>query len=212
VADQSDAVSPYAPVPQEPGRTDASKRAAPERPSLANPNKPPVIVKVPAPFFVRLSQLFWMVSLALGAFIVVYFFVIRETLLPLIQDVLKTVAEGRDDTTYATAGDILYWTVFAGMVTILAIQITLLVSFSSRRPNVRWWQLGSFVVQVLLYLLALELVALGEHGTQLRQLFIGQCALVLLGLLCSITPKALNWSARQHDVRRGSAGDVGAKP
>lgn len=209
MADQSDAVSPRAPVPQAPGRADASKRAAPERPSLANPNKPPVIVKVPAPFFVRLSQLCWMVSLALGAFIVVYFFVLRETLLPLIQDTLKKVVEGRDDTTYAAAADIVYWSVFGAMVTILLVQITLLVSFSSRRPHVRWWQLGSFVVQVLVYLLALELVAVGEHGPQLRQLFIGQCALVLLGLLCSITPKALNWTARQHDVRRGTGGDAG---
>ncbi len=210
MADQSDAVSPHAPVPQAPGRADASKRAAPERPPLANPNKPPVIVKIPAPFFVRLSQLCWMVSLALGAFIVVYFFVIRETLLPLIQDVLKRNVEGRDDTTYAAAADIVYWAVFGAMVAILLVQITLLVSFSSRRPNVRWWQFGTFVVQVLLYLLALELVAFGEHGPQLRQLFIGQCALVLLGLLCSITPKALRWTARQHDVRRGTGGDAGA--
>ena len=49
------------------------------------------------------------------------------------------------------------------MVAILLIQITLLVSFMSRRPKIRWWQLATLGVQLVLLLLSTEWVAIGER-------------------------------------------------
>jgi hypothetical protein len=179
------------------------KRDAPERPPVGSPLGAPVLVKLTPPFSVRMSQVFWILSFAVGGFTAVYFFVIRQAQLPLIADVVRGVSEGRSDETYETAAEIVFWVVFALLVATLLTQITLLVSFMSRRPKIRWWQLATLVVQVVLLLLSMELVAVGEKGQQLRPLLAAECGLVLLALLWSVLPGAIAWSARQHDVRRG---------
>jgi hypothetical protein len=183
--------------------TTGRRREAPERPPVASPNAAPVLVKLTPPFSVRASQVLWILSFAVGGFAVVYFFVIRQTQLPLIADVVRGVSGGRAEQTYETAADVVFWIVFSVMVAALLTQITLLVSFMSRRPKMRWWQLATLAVQVLLLLLSMELVAIGERGEPLRLLLAAQCGLVLLALLCSVFPKAIAWSARQHDIRRG---------
>ncbi|MFD4420535.1 hypothetical protein ACFWN7_03395 [Agromyces sp. NPDC058484] len=179
------------------------KKERPERPPVANPNAAPVLVKLTPPFSVRMSQFCWILSFAVGGFTAVYFFLIRQDQLPLIADVVRGVSEGRSDETYETAADIVFWVVFGLLVAVLLTQITLLVSFMSRRPNIRWWQLGTLVVQLAVLLLSLELVAIGEQGRQLRLLLAAECGLVLLALLWSVLPGAMAWTARQHDIRRG---------
>lgn len=173
-------------------------------------NAAPVLVKVPPPFSVRLSQFLWILSFTVGAFTVVYFFVVREDLLPLIADRTRQVAEGREDATYESAADIVFWVVFALMVCVLLIQVTLMVSFMSRRPHVRWWQLATLGLQVLLLLLSPEWVALGQRGEPIPALLAAQAALVLLALLSSTMPKAIAWTVRRHDVRRGPEAPAGS--
>ncbi len=168
-----------------------------------------MLVKVPPPFSVRLSQFLWIISFAVGGFTTVYFFIIRQELLPLIADVTRGVTEGRDDATYDAAADIIFWVVFAIMVGVLLVQITLMVSFMSRRPHIRWWQLATLALQVLLVLLSPEWVALGQRGEPIPALLAAQAALVLLALLSSTLPKAIAWTARQHDVRRGPEAPAG---
>lgn len=185
-------------------------RDAPERPALANRNGAPVVIKKSAPFEVRLSQFLWIVSFAVGGFAVVYLFVIRQDLLPLIADLVETVDKGRSEDTYESAADILFWTVFAVSLAMLLAQITLLVSFLNRKPQVRWWQLATLAVQATLVLLSPEWVALGEKGSWVQPLLAAQAALVLLALLLSILPRALAWSARRVDVRRGPEAPRGA--
>lgn len=173
-------------------------------------NAAPVLVKVPPPFSVRLSQFLWILSFTVGAFTVVYFFVVREDLLPLIADRTRQVSEGREDATYESAADIVFWVVFALMVCVLLIQVTLMVSFMSRRPHVRWWQLATLGLQVLLLLLSPEWVALGQRGEPIPALLAAQAALVLLALLSSTMPKAIAWTVRRHDVRRGPEAPAGS--
>jgi len=159
---------------------------------------------------VRFAQLFWILSFAVGAFAVVYFFIIREKQLPLIGDVVRGVAEGRSDETYTTAADIIFWSIFGTMLAILLIQITLMVSFMGRRPRVRWWQMATVLLQAVVVLLSLELVASGSDGEFLRQLLVIQLGLALLGLLVSTLPAAIAWSARGVDIRRGPSGEAGS--
>ena len=125
------------------------------------------------------------------------------------QEIVRTVAEGRSDETYDTAADIVFWIVFGVMVAVLLVQITMLVSFMSRRPNVRWWQLATLGIQVMLLLLSMEWVALGERRESLLLLLAAQAGLALIALLFSTLPKAIAWSARQHDVRRANEGVIG---
>jgi hypothetical protein len=178
-------------------------RPAPERPPVARPSTAPVIVKLTPPFSVRLSQFCWILSFAVGAFAIVYLFVIRETQLPLIADVVRGVADGRSDETYRTAADIIFWSVFGVLVAVILTQITLLVSFMSRRPRVRWWQLGTLLLQTIVVLLSSEVIAVGQRGEPLLPVLAGQCGLVALALLVSVLPRAMAWSARRHDIRRG---------
>ncbi len=185
-------------------------REAPARPPTANPNVAPVLVKMTPPFSVRMSQLFWILSFAVGGFTAVYLFIIRQEQLPLISESVRSVVEGRSDETYDTAADIVFWIVFGTMVAILLIQITLLVSFMSRRPKMRWWQLATLGLQLILLMLSTEWVALGERRESLLLLLAAQAGLVVLALLCSVSPKAMAWTARQHDVRRGHEGVIGA--
>lgn len=181
-------------------------RELPVRPSLANPNSAPVLVKATPPFSIRMTQLLWILSFAAGGFATVYFFVIRKDLLPLIADVARGVTEGRSDETYESAADIVFWSVFAIIVAVLLVQITLLVSFMNRRPHVRWWQLLTLGVQALLVLLSPEWVALGAQGAAMQPLLAAQAGLVLLALLCSVMPKGIAWSARRFDLRGGPQG------
>lgn len=193
---------PTTPPPAPTGAGGAS-RPAPERPPVARPSTAPVIVKLTPPFSVRLSQLCWILSFAVGGFAVVYLFVIRQTQLPLMADVIGGVVEGRSDETYASAADIVFWSVFGILVAVLLTQITLLVSFMSRRPHIRWWQLGTLLVQVIVTLLASEVVAIGESGESLFPVLLVQCGLVTLALLFGVLPRAMAWSARRHDIRHG---------
>jgi hypothetical protein len=187
----------------------APKRDAPSRPPVANPNAAPVLVNKTPPFSIRMSQLFWILSFAVGGFPAVYFFIIRKDQLPLIADVVRGVTEGRSDEVYDTAADIVFWIVFGTIVAMLLLQIALLVSFMGRRPRIRWWQLATFAVQAILLLLSMEWVALGDRGEPLKILLALQAGLVLLALLCSTFPKGIAWSARQHDVSRANEGVVG---
>lgn len=181
----------------------------PQRPPLSNKQSAPVLVKVPPPFVVRISQLLWVLSLLVGGIAVVYLFIIRTQQLPDIADVVRNVDESRVEATYTTVADIIYWSIFGALVGLLLVQITLLVSFSSRRPNVRWWQLGTVFAHAGVFLLARELVAIGERGTPLTRMLLLQLGLAALGLLFSALPAALHWTARRHDVRRADSAGAG---
>ena len=181
-------------------------RELPARPSLASPNLAPVMVKATPPFSIRLSLFLWIISFAVGAFTTVYLFVIRQDLLPEIVDAAKAVTEGREESTYESAADIVFWVVFGLIVAVLFTQIMLLVSFMNRRPHIRWWQLLTLGLLGLLVLLSPEWVALGAKGQPLQPLLAAQAALVLLALLSSVLPGAIAWSARRYDVRRGPQG------
>ncbi|MDF2829874.1 MAG: hypothetical protein K0R01_3157 [Mycobacterium sp.] len=205
-------VRPAQPAPQEgtPQRgrgTPPPRREAPERPPTTSPNAAPVLTKRPPPFTVRVSQFLWVMSLLAGGIAVVYLFVIREDQVPLIADSVRTVAEGRSDETYTAAADIIFWSVFGIAVGLLLWQIVLLVSFSNRKPNVRWWQLATVVAQILLFLLSLEIIAVGDNGPLVRQVLLAQWGLALIALLFSTFRGALQWTARRHDIRR--AGEDG---
>lgn len=176
---------------------------APARPSLISDNAAPVLVKMVAPFSVRLSQFLWVASFAVGGFTLVYYFVIREDLLPLIAEVARRVSPDRPDAIYASASDIVFWTIFAVLVGTVLLQITFLVSFMSRRPRIRWWQLATLVLLAAVVALAPEWVALGEPGEPIQPLLAAQTTVGLIALLTGVLPGALRWSARRHDIRRG---------
>jgi hypothetical protein len=186
------------------------RREAPERPTLSSPNTAPVLTKVPPPFTVRLSQFLWVLSLLAGGIAIVYLFVIREDQLPLISDAVRAVADGRSDETYAAAADIIFWSVFGISVALTLIQVVLLVSFANRKPHVRWWQLGTVVAQIVVFLLSLEIVAVGQNGPLVRQVLLAQWGLALLALLFGAFRNALAWTARRYDVRRAGDGGGGA--
>ncbi|MFC8682710.1 hypothetical protein ACFT30_14430 [Microbacterium ureisolvens] len=196
----SQAAKPAADAPA--GEGTAGRKAAPARPSLANPNTAPVLTKLAPPFSVRTAQFFWIISFFVGGFAVVYFFIIRKEQLPLIVEAVRAVDPARNEQTYTTAADIVYWSVFSVIVGVLLVQITLLVSFMARRPHMRWWQLLTWVVQVVTLAIALDLAFTGERAEPLRLILAAQSGLVLLALLSSVMPKALAWSARKHDVVR----------
>ena len=176
---------------------------APARPSLVSDNSAPVLVRKIAPFSVRLSQFFWVASIAVGVFTLVYYFVVRADLLPLIADRARLVSAGRPDAVYDSASDIIFWTIFAVLVGTIFFQIVFLVSFMSRRPRIRWWQLATLALLGAVVALAPEWVALGEPGEPIQPLLAVQTTLGLVALLLSVLPGALRWSARQHDIRRG---------
>lgn len=200
-----------APVSPTPSTAAGAPKAPPQRPPLANPNAAPVLAKLTPPFSVRVAELFWILSFFVGGFGIVYYFIIRKEQLPLISDIVRGVEDARNEQTYTTAADIIFWSVFGVLVGVLLIQVTLLVSFMARRPQMRWWQLLTWVVQVVTLGLSLELALTGERAAPLRLILAAQCGMVLLALLASVMPKALAWSARKHDVVRHQQGSVSAE-
>jgi len=176
--------------------------SAPGRPSLTGKDAAPVLVKLPPPIVVRLSQIAWLTSLLAGGVAIVYLFVIRQAQLPDIADLARAVDGSRADATYTTVADILFWSVFTPLVAIILAQVAMQVSFAGRRPNVRWWQFGSILFQGGVLLIARELVIFGDRGLPLERILLIQLALAALGLLISLLPPALRWTARQHDIRR----------
>lgn len=203
MADKNEQGNSGSPVAVTRIRTAKPPPEPPERPSVLSPNAPPVLVKLAPPFTVRACQFLWVTSFVLGALAIVYFFVVRQDQLPLIVETIRDVNSERTDETYDRAADIIYWSVFAAMIGLLLVQITLLVSFTNRRPGARWWQFLTLLGQALLFGLGRELVAAGDHGEQLRQLLAAQLVAVILALLVSNLPGALAWSTRRHDVRKG---------
>lgn len=198
-------VAPAARTTVPPLNAPPSTRTLPERPPLADKAGAPVLVKLPPPLAVRLAQLLWILSFAVGASAVVYLFIIRKAQLPEILELVRSVDATRAGGTYDTAADIVFWCIFGGAVTVLFVQITFLVAFSNRRPNTRWWLLGTLFLQTIVLLFARELVAMGDRGRPVELLLLIQLGLALLGLGFSVLGSALRWTARKHDVRRGPA-------
>lgn len=194
--------TPVAKAPDGPGARE--KAGAPGRPPLSGKAGAPVLVKLPPPFTVRLSQISWVLSLGAGAVAVVYMFVIRQAQLPAIVELVRAVDGTRAEATYTTAADIVFWSVFTPAVALVLVQIALQVSFANRRPNVRWWLFGTLLFQAGVLLIAREFVAFGERGLPLDRIMLIQLGLAALGLLLSLLPPALRWTARRHDVRRGA--------
>lgn len=178
-------------------------RAQPTRPSLATSNHAPVVAKVPPPLPVRLSQLFWILSLAVGAVGIVYTFIIRTDQLEHIADRVRGIDASRADETVTATADILYWSVFGALVTVVLLQILFLVSFSSRRPRARWWLLATLLLQGLVLVIAREFTTSDSSAEPLRLLLLIQLGLAVIGMLWSTLPGALRWTARGVDVRRG---------
>lgn len=190
-------------------KTDAASppaAKAPDRPSLTGKAAAPVLVKLPPPLSVRLSQIFWLMSLLAGGVAIVYLFVIRQAQLADVEELVRGVDGSRADATYTAAADILFWCVFTPMAAIVLAQIAMQVSFANRRPNVRWWQFGSILFQGGVFLVARELVVFGDRAQPLELIMLGQLGLATIGLLVGLLPPALRWTARQHDVR--NAGPV----
>ncbi len=184
----------------------SAREDAPPRPTLAGKPPAPVIVKLPPPFSVRVSQVCWVLSMLASAASIVYLFIIRLPQRPDIIERIQQVDSSRAEATYETAADILFWCVFGALVVIVAAQVTLQVSFANRRPKTRWWLFGTLLVQAAVYLLARELVTMGDRGLPLDRLLLAALALGVLGLLLSLLPGALRWTARRHDVRNPSVG------
>lgn len=175
----------------------------PPRPTLESANPPPVVIKQPPPFSVRLAQFLWVLSFLAGTVAVGFLVAIREDQLPLIADLVRDVDSSRAAETYDSAATIVYWSAFGMMVTLLLVQITLLVSFMNRRKGIRWWQFATVATQFLAFVLIAELVARGDQGISLRQLMSAQVGLAIVAMLMSVFPGAIAWTARQHDIRRG---------
>nr|NLD40311.1 hypothetical protein [Actinomycetales bacterium] len=181
-----------------------NSHGSPERPSLKNPNQPPVLIKQPPPFAVRTSQFLWVLSFLAGTVAIAYLVAVRDDLVPLISEMVRDVDENRGEGTYTEAADIVFWSTFGGLLALLLFQITLLVSFMGRKKGIRWWQFITVLAQLAAFALISQMVALGDYGTSLRQLLTVQVGLALLALLMAAFPSAIAWTARQHDVRRGN--------
>ncbi len=199
---RSPAPPPYEPPP---------KAAKPERPALYDKAAAPVMVKMPPPAAVRLAQISWVLSLVVGAIAVGYLFIIRQSIDPDIEAIVREVDTTRPSETISSAADIVFWCVFGAMVTVLLVQITTLVSFNNRRNNARWWMLGILVFLAVTVLAARQFVAVGDRGVPLDRLLLIQLGLSALGLLFSVIPAALRWTARKHDVRRGTTSGTTAE-
>lgn len=193
------------------GPSTSQSSSRPLRPELDSANGAPVIVKQPPPFLVRVSQLLWVLSLISGAVVVVYYFVVRQTQLPLIIEAIRQVDGSRKDETYTRAADIIFWAVFWCLIALLFFQISLMVSFLNRKDGVRWWQFFTILGQLAIFALANEMVAKGDHGPMLRQMFMLQGGLALLALLISAFPGPLKWTARKHDIRQRVVGSPGSE-
>lgn len=202
VAKPAAAPPPLSPPPGE-------KREAPSRPSLTGKEAAPVLVKLPPPFVVGLSQFLWVLSLLAGAVGVVYAFIIRQAQLPDIVELFRNQNATRADQTYTLGADIIFWSVFGALVFIVLLQLWLLVSFANRRPNVRWGQFVTIIVQAGLLIVAQAVIAIGDRGAPLSLILVAQLGLAFLALLMSVLPPALRWTARKHDVRRGPQAPTG---
>lgn len=187
-------------------------RAQPPRPTLATSNHAPVVAKVPPPLSVRLSELFWILSLAVGAVGIVYTFIIRSDQTAHIADRVRGVDAARADETVSTTADIIYWSIFGVLVAVVLLQVLFLVSFANRRPGARWWLLGTVLLHAVALVAAREFSGDEASADPLRLILLIQGGLAVVGLLWSLLPGALRWTARGIDVRRGpesfGAGDL----
>lgn len=185
----------------------------PTRPSLITSNYAPVVAKVPPPLPVRVSEFFWILSLAAGAVGIVYAFIIRADQVEHIAERVRGVDATRAEETVTTTADIIYWSMFGTLVAIVLLQILLVVSFANRRPRARWWLLATVLLQAVALIITREFADTGATADPLKLILIAQGALAALGLLWSLLPVALRWTARGVDIRRGpdsfsTGGDV----
>ena len=183
-----------------------TNRSRPDRPSLTTSNYAPVVAKKPPPLPIRVSELFWILSLAAGAVGVVYAFIIRADQLEHISERVRGVDDTRAEETVTATADIIFWSVFGALVAIVLLQILFLVSFANRRPHARWWLLATLLLQGVVLVVTREFTSADASAEPLRLILLAQAGLAVLGLLWSLLPVGLRWTARGVDIRRGPDG------
>jgi hypothetical protein len=156
---------------------------------------------------VALSRFCWIASSLAGAVAAGYLFLIREPHLDAVAERVRGVDGTRADETYRTVADLMSWTLFGVLVAILLVHITTQVSYAGRRPGTRWWMLGLLLTLAGVLVAARELVAFGDRGTPLALMIAVQAGFLALGLLVSVLPPALRWTARGHDVAPHAAAE-----
>jgi len=191
-------------------RTASGTRERPERPTLTSANHAPVVARVPPPFAVRLSQLAWVLSIAAGAFGVVYAFIVRTGQVELLTERVRALATDRPDEVLTSAAEIVYWSLFGALVVVVLVQIVSGVSFSGRRPGARWWMLGALLLLAVVLGFGFELTEPGTEAAPLPLVIALQGALGVVALLLAVLPPAIRWTARGVDIRRGPAGSAAA--
>ena len=182
-------------------RGSADEPAPPERPSLVDERRPPVIKAVPPPRSVKTSRVLWLFSFTLSAATMLIAFLSQESISTELEETMLRLSPGYDEAEVSTLVDVIYWVCLAGIGVVVAVEAILLAMILNRRGGARWGQLVLLVVHAGVALVGSAFLTVAEFGIHVEVLLLGGFALALAGWVAGMFPGAGHWFRTAGEVQ-----------
>lgn len=166
----------------------------PPRPEMSYSAPAPIAVNEPPPATIKSARALWLASFVVGAGVLLWQFLSRDTHLERLQTLANDVAPGNDVAAQQTAVGLLFWGILGMLTLVILLEMTLLGTAMRQRGWAPW---ALFVMLLIhggaTYLAAAFLVPDGEAGSYTLMLWAAQFLLAVTGLLLLVLPASTQW-------------------
>lgn len=173
----------------------------PERPSLSDERRPPVLKIVPPPRSVKTSRVLWLLSFTAAAAAILIAFLSHESIAAELEETLLRLAPGYDESSISSLVDGIYWTCIAGLGVVVTVEAILLAMLLNRRGGVRWVQLPLLLLHAGAAIVGSAFLTVFEFGLLVAALLLGSLALALSAWISSLFPGANRWFRTRGEVQ-----------
>jgi hypothetical protein len=173
----------------------------PERPSLSDDRRPPVLKIVPPPRSVKTSRVLWLLSFTAVAAAMLIAFLSHESIAAELEETLLRLAPGYDASSISSLVDGIYWTCIASLGVVVTVEAILLAMLLNRRGGARWAQLPLLLLHAGAAIVGSAFLTVTEFGLLVAALLLVSLALALAAWVASLFPAANRWFRTRGEVQ-----------
>jgi hypothetical protein len=173
----------------------------PERPSLSDERRPPVLKTVPPPRSVKTARILWLLSFTAVAAAMLIAFLAHEAIAAELEETLLRLAPGYDASSISSLVDTIYWTCIASLGVVVTVEAILLAMLLNRRGGARWAQLPLLLVHAGAALVGSAFLTVTEFGFLVEVLLLGGLGLAVAAWISSLFPAANRWFRTRGEVQ-----------
>lgn len=176
--------------------------AKPPRPELSDASPAPVPVKVPLPRTMRVVQVLWLVSLAMGVAAVIFAVLSQDAHVEQLRQVVAELGTEQGEEAEQAAAAIAFWGSIAALALVVAVEAILVAVMLRGHGGARWALLALLPVHAVAMLLADAFLGLGDYGAVFSALLYGELLLAICAVVAGLLAGATAWFRSKQEARQ----------